>query len=225
MKPRVFPTTVIPGLIFFLSLPISFFLALLEQLPHLTPNLTVSSCVSFGSVSTPAFSVICSWTPSRSQMCCLLMLQHLGLYTALSLQRGKPTENPTGSQLVGCTILTSQGGIAKEYKAGPKGRGLRAKGTQVEQKLTASGAEALDEPREHWKGRAWFLPKQGDAAAQSEHLSLLPVNRKRGHLVNGWDCEHQRGEPRIRGRELLRRDTGPGPNVLVLGPTSGWFSS
>lgn len=54
----------------------------------------------------------------------------------------KPTENPTGSQLVGCTILTSQGGISKEYKAGPKGRGLRAKGMQMGQKLTPSGAGA-----------------------------------------------------------------------------------
>lgn len=78
----------------FLSLSISFFFSLLELLPYLTPNLKVSSCVSFGSVSTSAFSVICSWSPSRSQMCYLFLLKHLGHDTILLLQRSKPTWNP-----------------------------------------------------------------------------------------------------------------------------------
>lgn len=99
----------------FSSLSISFF-SFLQLLPHFTPNLTVSSCVSFGSASTPAFSIICIWTPSRSQMCYFSMLKHLGLHTVLSLQRGKLVKNPTGSQLAGCSILTSQGGISKSMR-------------------------------------------------------------------------------------------------------------
>lgn len=114
-------TTVITGLIFLRRprLSISFFLSLLQLLPYLAPNLTVSSCVSLGSVSTPVFSIICSWTPSRSQICYLFMPKHLGLDTVLSLQRGKLEKTPTGSQLAGCSIPTSQGGVSMEReKAG-----------------------------------------------------------------------------------------------------------
>lgn len=72
----------------FSSFPLLFF-SLLQLLLHLTPNSTASSCVLLGSVSTPDFSITCSWTPSRSQMCYLFMLKHLGLNTVLSLQHGK----------------------------------------------------------------------------------------------------------------------------------------
>lgn len=65
------------------------FPSILQRLLYLASYSTLSSCVSFGSVSTPDFSVMWSWTPSRSQMCFLFMLKHLGLNAVLSRQRGK----------------------------------------------------------------------------------------------------------------------------------------
>lgn len=68
----------------------------------------------------PASSIICSWTPSTSQMCYLFMLRHLGLNTVLSLQRGKLVKNPTGSQLTGCPKLASRRGLSKVHKRRPR---------------------------------------------------------------------------------------------------------
>ena len=47
-------------------------------------------------------------------MCYLFTPKHLGLDTVLSLQRGKLAKTPTGSQPLGGSIPTSQGGVSTE---------------------------------------------------------------------------------------------------------------
>lgn len=91
-----------------LLLSTSFLPSLLQPLP--TSLLTVSSCVSFGPILTPVITR--SWTPSQSQMCYLFMPKHLGLDTVLSWRRGELEKAPTGGQLTGSSIATSQAGGA-----------------------------------------------------------------------------------------------------------------
>ena len=141
----------------FPRLSISFFPSLLQPLPHLAPNLTVSSCVWLGPVLTPLSYITRSWTPSWSQMCYLFMPKNLGLDAVLSRRRGELEKAPTGGQLTGSSIATSQAVFprtARRPRKGPWGPGGKPEAHTCMLRL-------LEGPRIPGTGEPGGLPLRG----------------------------------------------------------------
>lgn len=201
------------------------FPSILQRLLYLASYSTLSSCVSFGSVSTPDFSVMWSWTPSRSQMCFLFMLKHLGLNAVLSRQRGKFAKKKKKIQLPANWWAVPSWRTRETLQR--SWRWDRSKGhewgwqSRRSQKLTLSHAWLLDESSH--TGRRGFDSFQSTMVLlQNPKKAFSSISE----LEAGWPGESKWLSPLSDGAVSIRDDsTGLGVRVLVLVSTLSCFFS